>query len=90
MTFLTNLGVTEVCSFRLVLERKASREKIESSKLEFVETYFALLDAEGNTLMSLSRGGVADLPLLRTLSAIRQKVKEKSFWEVIGFFVLLA
>ena len=34
--------------------------------------------------------GVADLLFLRTLSAIRQKSQEPSFWEVRDSFVLLA
>ena len=54
MTFLTILGVTEIlCSFRLVLERKASKEIPESSRLEFLEKFlannFALSDAEDST-----------------------------------------
>ena len=51
---------------------------------------FALSDAEDNTSGPLNRGGIADLPLLRTLLAIRQKSREPSFWEVMGSFVLLA
>ena len=43
---------------------------------------FALSDAEDNTSGPLNRGGIADLPLLRTLLAIRQKSREPSFWEV--------
>ena len=35
-------------------------------------------------------GGIADLPLLGTLLAIRQKSQEPGFWEVMDFFVLLA
>ena len=78
MTFLTILGVTEIlCSFKLVLEGKAGKEIPESSKLEFIEKFsannFALSDAEDNTSQSLNRGDIADLPLLGTLSAIRQK-----------------
>ena len=38
----------------------------------------------------LNRGGIADLPLLRTLLAICQKSQEPSFWEVMYSFVLLA
>ena len=54
MTFLTNLGVTEVlCSFRLVLERKTGKEIPESSILVLLQkcsaNNFALSDAEGNT-----------------------------------------
>ena len=35
MTFLTILGVIEICNFRLVLEGKTSKEIPESSRLEF-------------------------------------------------------
>ena len=77
MTFLTISGVIEIlCSFRLVLEGKASKETPESSRLELLEKFlannFALSDAEDNTSGPLNRGGIADLPLLRTLLPIRQ------------------
>ena len=53
MTFLTILGVTEICSFRLVLEGNAGREIPQPSILEFLERFlannFALSDAEDNT-----------------------------------------
>ena len=95
MTFLTILGVTGIlCSFRVVLERKTGKEITESRRLEFLEKFlannFALSDAEDNTSGPLNRGGIADLPLLRTLLAIRQKSQEPSFWEVMDSFVLLA
>ena len=95
MTFLTILGVTEIlCSFRLVLEEKTGKEIPESSRLEFLEKFsannFALSDAEDNTSGPLNRGGIADLPLLRTLVAIRQKSQQPSLGEVMDFFVLLA
>ena len=95
MIFWTILGVTEtLCSFRLVLKGKACKEIPESSRLEFLEKFsannFALSDAEDNTSGLLNRGGIADLPLLRTLLAIRQKSREPSFWEVMDSFVLLA
>ena len=95
MTFLTILEVTEIlCSFKLVLEGKTGKEIPESSRLEFLEKFltnnFALPDAEDNTSGPLNRGGVADLPLLRTLLAIRQKSRESSFWEGMESFVLLA
>ena len=69
---------TEIlCSFRLVLEGKTGKEIPESSRLEFLEKFlgnnFALSEAEDNTSRPLNRGGVADLPLLRTLLAIHQK-----------------
>ena len=80
-----------LCSFRLVLEGKTLKEVLESSRLEFLEEFlandFALSDAEDNTL---NRGGIVDLPLLRTLLAICQKSREPSFWEVMDSFVLLA
>ena len=79
MTFLIILGVTEIlCSFRLLLERKTNKEICEPSRLEFLEKFsannFALPDAEDNTSGPLNRGGTADLPLLRTLLAVHQKL----------------
>ena len=77
MTFLIILGVTEIlCSFRLVLDWKTGSKEIpESSRLEFLEKlsakYSALSDAEENTSGLLNRGDIADLPLLKTLLAIR-------------------
>ena len=78
MTFFTILGVTEIlCSVKLVLEGKTGKETPESSRLEFLEKFsannFALSDAEDNTSGPLNRGGISDLPLLRTLLAICQK-----------------
>ena len=74
MTFLTILGVIEIYSFTLVLEGKTGKEKPESSGLEFLETFlainFALSEAEDNNSGVINRGGIADLPLLRTLLAI--------------------
>ena len=72
------MGVTEIlCSFKLVLEGKTGKEISQSSRLEFIDKFsannFALSDAEDNTSGPLNRGGIADLPLLRTLLAIRQK-----------------
>ena len=66
----------------------------ESSRLEFVEKFlannFVLSGVEGKTSGSLNRRGIAELPLLKTLLAIRQKSREPSFWEVMDSFVLLA
>ena len=95
MTFLIIVGVTEIlCSFKLVLEGKTGKEIPESSRLKFLEKFsannFALSDAEDNTSGPLNRGGIADLPLLRTLLAICQKSQEPSFWELMDSFVLLA
>ena len=92
MTFLTILGETEILySFKLVLEGKTGKEIPASSRLEFLGKFsannFALSDAEDNTYGPLNRGGIADLPLLRTQLAIRQKSREPSFWEVMDSFV---
>ena len=95
MAFLTILGVMEIlCSFRLVLEGKTGKEIPESPRFEFLEKFFsnnfALSDAEDNASGPLNRGGIVDLPLLRTLSAIHQKSREPSFWDVMDSFVLVA
>ena len=95
MIFLTILGVTEIlCCFKLVLEVKTVKEIPQSSRLEFIEKFsannFALSVAENNTFGPLNRGGIAGLPLLRTLLAICQKSREPSFWEAMDSFVLLA
>ena len=80
-TLLTILGVTEIlCSFRSVLEGKMGKEIPESLRFKFLEKFlannFALSDAEDNTYGPLNRGSTANLPLLRTLLAIRQKSRE--------------
>ena len=43
-----------------------------------------------HTSWPLNRGGIADLPLLRTLLAICQKSQEPTFYERMGSFALLA
>ena len=57
--------------------QQTGKETPQSSRLEFLERFsansFALSDAEQNASGPLSREGIADLPLLRTLLAIRQK-----------------
>ena len=64
MTFLTILGVIEICSFRLVLEGKIAKEIPESSRLEFLVKFLAntlaLSDAEDNTSGPLNRESIAD------------------------------
>ena len=75
------MGVTEIlCSFKLVLEERTGKEIPESSRLEFLEKFsvnnFALSDADNNTSGPLNGGGIADLSLLGTLLAIRQKSRE--------------
>ena len=94
MTFLTILGGKEIsCSFRIVIEGKTGKEIPESSRLKFPKKVsannFDLSDAEGNTSGRLNRGDIEDLPLLRTLLAIRQKAKEEGFWKNMDSFVLL-
>ena len=93
MTFLTIMEVTEICSFKLVLEGKTGKVIPESSRIGYLEKFsgnnFALSDAEDNT-GTLNGGGIADLLLLRTLLAIRQNSREPSFCEVMDSFVLLA
>ena len=89
------MGVMETLhSFRLVLEGKTGKEISKSSRLELSEKFlannFALSDAEDNTSELLNRGGIADLPLLRTLLATCEKSQEPSFWEVMNSFVLAA
>ena len=78
MTFLTIFEVTEMlCIFILVLKGKTGKEMPESSKLEFLVKFSAnKSDTYDNTSGSLNRGGVADLPLFRTLLAIHQKSRE--------------
>ena len=72
------MGVTEISSFKLVLEGKTGKEIPESSRLELIEKFsgnnFALSNAEDNTSGLLHRGGTADFPLLRTLLGIHQKL----------------
>ena len=90
MTFLTISGVIETLfSFRLDLQGKTGKEIPEFFE-KFLANNFALSEAEGNTSRPMSRGGIADLPLLRTLLTISQKSQEPSFWEVMDFFVLVA
>ena len=91
MTFLTNLGVTEIlCSFRFVLNGKPGKEMPTSSRLEFLEKFlaniFALSEAEDNTSKLMNKGGIAGLPLLRTLLTIHQKSQDPSLWDMILFF----
>ena len=87
-------GGIEIHSFRLFLEGETGEEISESSIVELLEIFsannLALSHAEGSTSRLLNRGGIADLPLLRTLLAVPQKSQEPSFWEVMDSFVLLA
>ena len=73
---------------------KTGKEIHESPRLEFIEKFsannFALSEAEDNSSGPLNRGGKADLPLLITLLAIRQKSREPSFREAVDYLLLLA
>ena len=85
---LNQLGSYKITmDFRLVLEGKTGQEMPESSRFEFLKKSFAnnyaLLEADDNPSGPLNRGGIADLPLLRTLLANRQKSLERSFSEVM-------
>ena len=87
MTVLIILGVTEIlCCFTFVLVEKIGKAVPESSRLELLEIFLAnnfdLSDAEDNTSGELNSRGRADLPLLRTILAIRQKSREPCFWRV--------
>ena len=58
--------------------------------IKFLAKNFALSEAENNTSGPLNRGGMGDLPFLRTLLAICQRSQESSFWEVMESFGLVA
>ena len=74
---------------KFILEGKAGKEIPGSSKSEFLEKFsvnnFALSNQGENSSGPLNRGGIVDLPLPRTPSAICQKLWEPRFWEVIDF-----
>ena len=55
--------------FQISSGKKRGKEIPESSMLEFLEKFLAnnfSLDAEDNIRELLNRGGISDLPLLRT------------------------
>ena len=70
------MGVAGIlCSFRLVLDRKAVKKIPESSRLEFLKMFsanhFSLLDLEDNAWGLLNRAGVIDLTLENTVNNSR-------------------
>ena len=82
MIFKNHIGsYRNIMQFQISPKRENSKETPKSSRLQFLEKFsannFALSDAEDNTSGPLNRGGIADLPLLRTLLAIRQKSKSQ-------------
>ena len=59
----SRLGVPKIlCNFRLVLKGKTGKEILDSSRLEFLETFlannFALSDAEDNISRQLNRQAI--------------------------------
>ena len=71
MTFLTNLGVTEIlCSFRLVLEGKTGKEIPKLSRLEYLKRFSAILlyQIQKTTPLGCS---IEKVSLLGTILAIR-------------------
>ena len=62
--------------------------------MEFLEKFsadnFPLLDEEDNISGSLNRGGIADLPLLRTLLAVHQKISRAKFLGNDGLFCFIS
>ena len=91
MSFLTNLGIPEICCFKFAIERKAGKEIIWVVKIRVLGKEFSkqlhFIRCKSGPLI---RGGIGDLLLLRTLLAICQKSRQPSLWEVIDSFVLLA
>ena len=84
MTFLTNLGVTEIfCIFRLVLEGKKSKKIPESSRLDFLEkkkqTIFALSSVEGYTFRPLNRRGINRFTCVESVFSNSPKVLRTKF-----------
>ena len=59
-------------------------------KNRVISKQFCFIRCRNNTSGRLNRGGIANLPFLRTLLAILQKLLEASFWKVIDYFDLLA
>ena len=78
-----------LCSFKLVIEVQTGKEIPEKFSERFSANNFALSDAEDSNSGLLNRGVISDLPLLRTLSAIRQMFRELSSWKVMESFALL-
>ena len=90
--FLAIWNVTEIlCSFRLVLAGKVSKELSESGKLLLSENISAenaaLQVALDNTLKLLNRGGIADQPSLRKTIIMCQPSHKPTFMEVIDSYL---
>ena len=94
MIILNILEVKDILSnTKLVLDKNACKKKPESLRLEFLKTIlantFALSDAEDITSGPSNRGGITDLPFLKTLFTILQKSQQWSFREVTDSFILV-
>ena len=63
------------------------KETPDASRIEFLRNNFALSDAEDSTSWPSKKEGIVDLPLLKTLLAIRQSFWETNLQEVIDCFV---
>ena len=67
-----------------ISSRGENRYILQSPKLEFLEKFlvndFSLSGEKDNTSGLLNRGGIADLSLLRTFLATRQKSQKLGFW----------
>ena len=78
--------------FQISSRRENRQRDTRVIKIKFKEKFsannFTLSDAEDNTSGPLNRGGIADLPLLRTLLAIRQRSRQPSFWEVMQSLII--
>ena len=94
MIILNILEVKDILSnTKLVIDKNACKKKPESLRLEFLKTIlantFALSDAEDITSGPSNRGGITDLPFLKTLFTILQKSQQWSFREVTVSFILV-
>ena len=56
--------------FRTTARIPSGPDTFDESRLEFLAKNFALSEVEDNTSRTLNRGGIANLPLFRTLLAI--------------------
>ena len=69
-TTMHTMVIEILCSFRLVLEGETGKKIPKSARLEFLEKVlannFSLSDEKDNTSKLLNRGGITDLPLVRT------------------------
>ena len=80
MTFLTNLGVTEIlCSFRLVLEGNTGKEIPKLSRLEYLKRFSAILlyQIQKTTPLGCSIEKVSLLGTILAIRGVESQVSEK-------------